>query len=476
MSIIERAWYYITRKRGKTFVMFCILFIMATAIICGISIKKAAQASMQQARESVGGDFTVGINYGEDNPNIKQEEVESNLDGQAITSIQLRNDGPPLTKQLADMISTVEGIHNHNGSKMIYLDNHGLSPIEAKQSQGHMAVSMDGGETASLSANVILQSQGVDFFQRGELKLLEGRHITEEDSYKVLIHKELAEKNNLALHDTISLLASASSRKEYGVDTAVEVEIIGIYDTVSTSNENALFALMMPQNQFYTDMETGKKICDEAELEFDSLTFGIKDPKQMQKIIDKVKELDIDWKQFRIDAHDMEYQQIAGSIERLDALLTTILYAICIVACIILSLILSLWIKGRIHETGILLSLGISKQSILLQYTVELFMIAILAFSLSFLSGKAASRSISDTLVRQMKAQEEQRMQSSGMLSAVSIGSSNMEEIQALDVRVEGVEMLSVYGIGSCLIIVAVLVSSLSILRLKPKEILSKMS
>lgn len=103
-------------------------------------------------------------------------------------------------------------------------------------------------------------------------------------------------------------------------------------------------------------------------------------------------------------------------------------------------------------------------------------MIAILAFGLSFLSGKAASQSISDTLIRQMKAQEEQRMQSSGMLSAVSIGGSNVEEIQALDVHVEGTELLSVYGIGSCLIIVAVLISSISILRLKPKEILSKMS
>ena len=61
MSLFERAWLYITRKRGKTLIMFCILFAMASGILSGISIKKAAQAAMQQARESVGGSFTMNV-------------------------------------------------------------------------------------------------------------------------------------------------------------------------------------------------------------------------------------------------------------------------------------------------------------------------------------------------------------------------------------------------------------------------------
>ena len=37
MSLFERAWLYITRKRGKTLIMFCILFAMASGILSGIS-------------------------------------------------------------------------------------------------------------------------------------------------------------------------------------------------------------------------------------------------------------------------------------------------------------------------------------------------------------------------------------------------------------------------------------------------------
>ena len=70
MSLFERAWLYITRKRGKTLIMFCILFAMASGILSGISIKKDAQAAMQQARESVGGSFSMNLNYDESNPNV----------------------------------------------------------------------------------------------------------------------------------------------------------------------------------------------------------------------------------------------------------------------------------------------------------------------------------------------------------------------------------------------------------------------
>ena len=45
-----------------------------------------------------------------------------------------------------------------------------------------------------------------------------------------------------------------------------------------------------------------------------------------------------------------------------------------------------------------------------------------------------------------------------------------------IDVKVDVEELIYVYVIGSGIIIISVLLSSVSIIRLKPKEILSKMS
>lgn len=51
-----------------------------------------------------------------------------------------------------------------------------------------------------------------------------------------------------------------------------------------------------------------------------------------------------------------------------------------------------------------------------------------------------------------------------------------MDEITELDVSVDVQELLVVYITGTAMIILSVLLSSAAVLRLKPKEILSKMS
>ena len=193
-----------------------------------------------------------------------------------------------------------------------------------------------------------------------------------------------------------------------------------------------------------------------------------------------MKDLDLDWNQYLLDTNDEQYQQIAGSIENLDEMVTLILYAVFIISCVILTLILSLWIKGRIYETGVLLSLGISKTGIMLQYICELMIIAILAFGLSFLSGKAISQSLGDRMMAQIQQQQENSQTSNSIsISGNSIRAelnNEVDEITELDVSVDVQELLVVYITGTAMIILSVLLSSAAVLRLKPKEILSKMS
>ena len=43
MSIFKRAFLYVVRKRGKTILLFAILLIMATFVLTGLSIWKAAK-------------------------------------------------------------------------------------------------------------------------------------------------------------------------------------------------------------------------------------------------------------------------------------------------------------------------------------------------------------------------------------------------------------------------------------------------
>lgn len=472
MSLFQRAWLYITRKKGRTLLMFCIFFIMASAIISGISIKKATQSAMQSARESVGGNFTLAINYGEDNPYMKQKES-----GSQFSFATMENDGPPLSKEVIKKIGEVQGIKYYNASKSLSIEANGLQAIEALKLEGDMIMST-GGDMSDFQLSANLNSQLNDLFQNKTLELIEGKHITTKDKHNILVHKKLAEKNGLKVGDKIPLkVAKSSMDKNQSEASEVEVEIVGIFDT-KKQNETGVMSFMSDENTVYSDMETGRSLQNSDVFAFDSAKFFVKDPKKMTSIVDDVKTLDVDWKQFSIDKNDMQYQQIAGSIEHLDEMINIMLIAVILVSCVILVLILTLWMKGRIYETGILLSIGISKYKVMMQYISELLMIAFVAFALSFLSGKAVSQTIGNYMMDSLKQQQNyQGGMSVSSISSISLAdASSNDEIKEIDVSVSGVELGYVYVIGTSIVVVSILISSMSLIRLKPKEILSKMS
>ncbi len=54
MSIFKKAFLYVTRKRGKTLLLFALLLIMATFVLTGLSIWKASEAAQLDLRQSLG--------------------------------------------------------------------------------------------------------------------------------------------------------------------------------------------------------------------------------------------------------------------------------------------------------------------------------------------------------------------------------------------------------------------------------------
>lgn len=472
MNSLQRAWLYVTRKKGKTVLMFFILFVMATAIMSGISIKKASQSALQQARIAVGGSFSMYVNYWEDNPNIETTEKEGGFTAE--------NNGPPLDEETIEKVAALKGLKGYNAEKKFYLQDNGFTPIEATAPEnGSNAIMIAGMEDfPKIQITAEINSAFDSMFANGACELVEGKHFVKGDKNKILIHKAFADKNNLKLGDKMPLkISEVSAADGDGEIRETEVEIVGIFDTVK-KNDSPMMSFISFENTFVSDVATYGALMGNKTLDFDQAVFYVEDPKEMMQIAEEAKALDIDWKQFLLDTNDEQYQAIAGSIESVEGLITTILYAVIIISGVILTLILSLWIKGRIHETGVLLSIGIDKYKIILQYIMELMMIAVLAFALSFLSGKAMSQSLANTMINQTLAQKESQSQFSQSISISSSagGMSDEEKIKELNVDVTINELCYVYMIGSALIVISVLLSSISILRLKPKEILSKMS
>ena len=451
MSIFKRAILYITRKKVKSIIMLLILFGMATAVLSGISIKKATNLTKQDLSSQIANKFEVKANLG------------TNFDG-------------TVPESLINKILNVNGIKSYDGmiqgagldfKELDYVEPK-KSTIQYKDERYNNLFSVEGHVSTELDTKFVSKS----------LKLVEGRHIVSTDNGKVLIHKSLAEKNNLKVGDilkatksTLDYKATSISKNEY------ELEIVGIFESQNTDRMGS--KLEIPENLILSDMNTLNALYgySKGNSQYTSAVFNTN--KNVDDVISDVNKIQENWSLYNISKSDDTFLALSKSFDSLEKIVNMLLIGSIIVGIIVLSLVLAFWIQGRIHETGILLSIGVGKFKIISQYIIELLLISVLAFGTSYFSSKMISQNIGDAMVSQASKQAVQEVQQG--FGGMSLGydantSLATQTVDGIDVDVSLKEVLYVYAIGATIIISSVMISSSSIIRLKPKEILSKMS
>ena len=219
------------------------------------------------------------------------------------------------------------------------------------------------------------------------------------------------------------------------------------------------------------------QVSSDGNVKYTNATFNT--DTDVDKVTSKFKDIPADWNKYTIVKSEDTFLALSKSFDSLDKIINMVLIGAIIAGIIILSLVLAFWIQGRVHETGILLSIGVSKFNIISQYIIELLLISILAFGGSYFSSKVISQNIGNTIVAQASKQAVQDVQSGfgGFSLGNDVNSSlATRTVDEIDVKVDVEELIYVYVIGTVIIILSVMASSVSIIRLKPKEILSKMS
>ena len=101
MNFISRAWLYITRKKGKSILLFIVLLIMATFVLTALALGNASDTAQQNLRKSLGGSFDVYFDYSENNPYLKVEQVEG---GTIMYSTQ------QIAPELVQQLRAIEGV------------------------------------------------------------------------------------------------------------------------------------------------------------------------------------------------------------------------------------------------------------------------------------------------------------------------------------------------------------------------------
>ena len=169
-------------------------------------------------------------------------------------------------------------------------------------------------------------------------------------------------------------------------------------------------------------------------------------------------------------------------MQQLSGLVSTILVVVLIVSVAILSLMLTMWARTRIHETGILLSVGIKKLSILGQYITEVLLIAIVAFSLSCFPSYLIANQVgeilqTDQVISDIQTDEDGNIAEgkNGVDTSIN-GEQPQGDISDLEITIQTEQVALLFFIGIGVVVLSAGISSISVMRLKPREILSRMS
>lgn len=146
-----------------------------------------------------------------------------------------------------------------------------------------------------------------------------------------------------------------------------------------------------------------------------------------------------------------------------------------VICFLVLALFLTLRLRGRVHETGVYLAMGISKSSVLTQYLLEVFLAAALALLLSYGASSAISNQIGSRLLSQVTTETYETVNLTG-------NTENVEEptvdlgLSEIKVTVSARDFLIVGAFGIVLCIISTALAAYPIMKMKPKNILSQMS
>ena len=113
---------------------------------------------------------------------------------------------------------------------------------------------------------------------------------------------------------------------------------------------------------------------------------------------------------------------------------------------------------------------------------IEVLLIAVIAFGLSYFTSNAVAGQIGNRLLEQsLQTEPEDENGVSAAAAAVEVGADELIQKplpgeDGIEVSVGLKDVALLYLIGLAVIIVAVSASSVTVMRLKPREILSEMS
>lgn len=427
MRVVKNSIAYVLRKRRRTFIIFVILTLVLSCLYSCLNITKSSNNMEKSLYES--SNSSVSLMKKDAQGYFEKDEFKD------INKI----------KSIKEIISEYEGLARLINGNVIESKQKIKRDYLSKDLKNLVAIE----STSNTKKNIL--------FNSGVFSLKEGRHINKDDVDKILVHSEFAKKNNLKLKDKVSLQLINMTKNKTTVKEH-KFEIVGIFTGKKQEKYTGLSS-DFSENMMFTDYKSSQKALNTQKDIVNKLTIFASSPKEMNKTITKIKKIQVDWSKYTISKNNNAYKEALDALNGVKHIIKIMTYSIMIGGSVILSLILILWLRERIYEIGILLSIGISKLEIIAQFILELLLVSLPSILMSLIFGNLILRQIA-----------------SGFISSddtVSITSKFLNDGYNINNLIIFIES---YIILILIIVISVVITSGIILMKKPKKILSQIS
>ena len=425
--MIKNAIAYITRKKSRTLIIFIILTIVLSCLYSCLTIMKSSNEIEKALYESSNSSISI-----------------TKKDGKYFNVNQFKD--IEKLKEIEEKIIQYDGLAKLKDAKVVSGEQ--IINREDLSDEFKNVISFEA--TNNTKRNILFSSR--------VFTIKEGKNIEENDKNSIIVHEEFAKQNNLKLGDEVDL--ELLDIEKSGKIKSHKFKIIGIFSGKKQETYTGLSS-DFSENMVFVDYSTSQEILNNSENNeiANKILMYSGSAESTELALNKLKELKIDESKYFVEKDSNAFEESLESVSGIKHMIKIMTYSIMLGGMVILSLILILWLRERIYEIGIFLSIGTSKIQIIMQFIFELIFISIPSIISSLFLGNVLLKVIVDGFIN-----SEDSMISGGSLINNSSFMSNITTLGQSYLILLSIIVLSV-----------VFASSLMLIK-KPKEILSKIS
>ncbi|OPF87181.1 ABC transporter permease [Vagococcus martis] len=507
MDFIKRALLSTKAKKGRTILLCAVFSAILIFVLAGLTIQRASVTATENAKKSIGAQVTLSANR---EAAMKKNQESSSGERPDPGSFSLT----PVSLEDAEKIAKLDNVKSYSFvSSTSATAGDGITPISSSSAEktetstddssddsapnapggGKQGGTMEQMNQGDFQISGVVNQSMASAFEDGTAKMTSGEAITSDDvdTDNVVIEETLAEANDLKVGDTFTLKNSDDETKTY------KMTIKGIYTTSESGDSMGMrFNFLNPANTIYSSYTFANTLKgDDAKGTVDSATYTLSDPKEMDTFVKEAEKL-IDTDSFSLQTNDQAYQQMLTPLNNVASFAKNIVILVAIAGIIILTLIVMMTIRERCYEIGVLLSIGESRFKVILQFFSEIVVCMVVALIIATFSGNIVGNVVGEQLISQQTTQTTmnqggpgsgqpgggdnqapERPSGGGMRGGFgAMGASSQEvadEIENLNISVSSTDIIKLAGLGLLISFLSILLSSLGILRLQPKKILT---